>query len=100
MAAGIYSNDKAAMGWDKPRSTSSSKPSTSILQNAGTPYFAISSSSVVTGTVTVLSQATALNEASRCTALIHSGDMEVTVGVIGRAPGRERVWKYVKISVV
>ena len=47
----VNSNDSAATGRERPASASASKPSTSILMNAGIPCRAISASSVVAGTL-------------------------------------------------
>src|SRR5215203_7161605 len=48
----VNSNDSARTACDRPDKASASKPSTSILINAGTPCLAISASSVVTSTST------------------------------------------------
>src|SRR5918992_897628 len=77
----MYSNDRALSGYDRPRSTSSSAPSTSILQKAGSPYRAISSSSVVTDTGMPRSQVTPENPGVAPTAAIQSAERLVTVGV-------------------
>src|SRR3712207_2155530 len=57
-AAGMYSKDRDSSGRDRPRSTSSSAPSTSILQKVGVPCRAMSSSSVLTRTEMSRSQLT------------------------------------------
>src|SRR5690349_14461013 len=46
----VNSKESARTACDRPQSASASKPSTSILMNAGTPYLAISASSVVIST--------------------------------------------------
>ena len=56
----VNSNESARTACDRPDSASASKPSTSILMNAGTPCFAISASSVVTSSSTDLAPALGL----------------------------------------
>jgi hypothetical protein len=76
-----------------PASTSASKPSTSILQNAGSPWTPIRSSSVATATSIERSHRTQAKLRSVATDSIQSGDIDETVGVaVDRASRARPAW--------
>src|SRR5713101_6516468 len=77
----VNSNDSTLTACVSPRSASCSKPSTSILMKAGTPYLPISASSVVTGTVTALIQRWVSQPGASRAALTNSRDAVETVGL-------------------
>src|ERR1700675_3994207 len=77
----VNSNDSALTATESPSSACSSKPSTSILMKAGTPYLPISASSVVTGTGTDLIQRCVSQPCASRAALTNSHDAVETVGL-------------------
>src|ERR1700690_1609717 len=77
----VNSNDSALIAHVNPCSTSSSKPSTSILTKTGTPYFPISASSVVTGTGTDLVQRCVCQPGASRAAPTNARDAVETVGL-------------------
>src|SRR5713101_5001508 len=77
----VNSNDSAGGGRVKPASASASKPSTSILMNAGLPCRAQSAWSVVTGTRTVLLQVCPSQPGAPSAAATNAGEAVDTVGL-------------------
>ena len=78
----VNSNDSAATGCVSPISTSSSKPSTSILMKAGTPCSAISASSVVIGTrIDLVPDAGPASRGASCAASMKASEAVEMVGL-------------------
>jgi hypothetical protein len=77
----VNSKDSAGRARDRPASTLSSKPSTSILANAGVPNWAISVSSVVHGTSTSASQSWPSQPPAPSAARMKSAEAVETVGL-------------------
>src|SRR5215472_1485899 len=89
----VNSNDSAGSGRVRPANTAASNPSTSILANAGSPYSAMSASSVVQGASTVVSHACPSQPPAPAAAATKSAEAVVTVGLVEftcsvTAPGR------------
>src|SRR4051812_33365020 len=77
----VNSNESALTTRVSPCSASASKPSTSILMNAGTPYLPISASSVVIGTCTDLVQRCVSQPGASRAASTNPDDAVETVGL-------------------
>lgn len=79
MNSGVNSSESARTGCESPLMTGYSDPSTSILMNAGTPWSAISRSSVVTDTARLRPHRCSRNLPLFVTASIHSFESEESV---------------------
>src|SRR6187431_2358318 len=77
----VNSNESAGTDCDRPDRASASKPSTSILMNAGTPCLAINASSVVTATSAVSLQRWVSQPGAPCAASTNAGETDDTVGL-------------------
>src|SRR6478736_5852949 len=77
----VNSNEIACTACDRPDSASASKPSTSILMNAGTPCLAINPSSVVTATSRVSLQRCVCQPGAPCADSTKAGEIDDTVGL-------------------
>src|SRR6476661_1815931 len=77
----VNSNDSACTARERPDSASASKPSTSILMNAGTPCLTISASSVVTSTSADSLQRCVSQPGAPSAAATNAGEIDDTVGL-------------------